>query len=512
MATDELPQDVPWRRLTVGANLSEVTDTSQPSNSVQVQETITGLVPSLAVFQYVAPETSDSVLDSSAYPESRVVLLRAASSLTGMQLVTSLQIFGVALNIKDYLPCIGAVLTISVDCPEFDDRRYAPLYIRDCFPKKQEMILNEVLGTQTMEREVERHSVTRNWNVSAGFNFQGFTAGGGASTTEVDEAQNEKSSTESHTINVSHVHHVLTAYHLGSRRATLTIQPRPYEGEEWELLGGPRRVEGIQDFVVLVNVPASASKLEVKACLTIGFLGHVSGGNLPPEPADPLQIADAFQAAANDMLSELLAKSVAKSAEKIETWEKWVDRYQRWIQIREFVRQLNTKTRVLTAQLCAHGTIDLTNPDRPVMGTALPPRFLDASLENFISSTLATPAAAMSARSLANYFAARSFHAVMQLSSGEGDRLSTTEYSRLTQWQKLVELPSDHQLMDAAIQDLTSVSRPDRELLAASNIRTLRDLIAAVSQVDSSAQIGALRAVGTRIFAPRQEVSEDPAD
>src|SRR5947209_7687514 len=72
------------------------------------------------------------------------------------------------------------------------------------------------------------------------------------------------------------IYHVLTAYHLGGNTATLTIEPRPYEGENWELAGGPRIVEGIQEFVLIAQVPDTVGAIDVDACLTIGFLGKIS--------------------------------------------------------------------------------------------------------------------------------------------------------------------------------------------------------------------------------------------
>src|SRR5688572_7780874 len=110
-----LPLDVPWRRAGFGASLQSVTDRNVVGSApATVESSIEGLAPSVGIFSYVVPATSQDIPDSKAYPNSRIVLLKLASTLTGIKVVRVLSVRGIQRRTVDYLPCIGAVLRVTV--------------------------------------------------------------------------------------------------------------------------------------------------------------------------------------------------------------------------------------------------------------------------------------------------------------------------------------------------------------------------------------------------------------
>ncbi len=477
-----VPHDVPWQKLAFGATLTQSRDSSTIGSRISLESVVSGLTPSLSLFHYVPPSTSKVLPDSRPFPGSRILLLRIASSLTGMRLSETMRfnLFGrsLALPRSEYLPCIGAVVQVRIGSPDLPRRDKPLLYVRDVLPKHQEMVLNEVLGTESLERQLDRNSVTKNWNVSGGFTVKGLNVGGGASKTEISESQRERSETLSHILNVSHVYHVLTAYHVGGDSATLTIQPRPYEGESWELLGGPRRVEGIQDLILVVQAPHNAATITVEACLNIGFLGEITHHSLPPRPEDPRSIADAFHSSSASLLSEILDRKLDKAAQRIESWEKWVERYQRWLRVREFVRKVNTTPRVVVARLCASGEMQFQQQGLSVRQVRPNrPRFADMDTESTSrAGIMSSPALGATANSLASA-------AVETLKGLNGqdlqERLSSTAYCREKRWEQIRELPAEHPVLQTKLESFGILTSAEKTVLSQSGIKTLGNLASA---------------------------------
>ena len=77
--------------------------------------------------------------------------------------------------------------------------------------------------------------------------------------TRTAEAGQEKRETFSHTTQLSQMYHLLDSYHLGTNRAVFFVQPRPHVLEEPSgFVRGPRPVEGIQEFFLVVATPKDA--------------------------------------------------------------------------------------------------------------------------------------------------------------------------------------------------------------------------------------------------------------
>src|SRR5207244_5235504 len=71
-----------------------------------------------------------------------------------------------------------------------------------------------------------------------------------------DDVGTENRETFSHSTQISQMYHLLDSYHLGTNRAVFFIQPRPHVLEEPSgFVRGPRPVEGIQEFFLVVAQP-----------------------------------------------------------------------------------------------------------------------------------------------------------------------------------------------------------------------------------------------------------------
>jgi hypothetical protein len=83
----------------------------------------------------------------------------------------------------------------------------------------------------------------------------------------------EKREIESHSTQLSQMYHLLDSYHQGTNRAIFFVQPRPHilvlpTG----FVRGPRGIEGIQEFFLVVNQPKDQKGFEVSVRLDTSHL------------------------------------------------------------------------------------------------------------------------------------------------------------------------------------------------------------------------------------------------
>ncbi len=271
----------------------------------QLEGGFAGLSPSIAAFYYLLPAETPTAESPSAFGDDRILLLKIAGTFTGLApaapqaKAVAHGVFGVARLPgidafddlpKSYVPCFGGAIQVTL---EGTGGQASGAYIRDVFPRRQEMVVNEVVGSESLNRQSSRVSVTKTTNLSGGGSYAGVSASASQGTTATAESQRESSQRNSHTTNIEHVHHVLTAYHLGSEEAVLTVQPRPFEGEYWELVGGIRKVEGIQECVVTVHVPATVNQFRVRVRFFPGWFWTQPGPIALRRPLDPAEKARA---------------------------------------------------------------------------------------------------------------------------------------------------------------------------------------------------------------------------
>jgi hypothetical protein len=305
-----LPLDVPWERICVSRDMMDP--------RVCDDETPPKWQSSLAVFRYIPGDEFQN------YPNYRVTYLKVTASVGGYQprgdeIQGSIDWNGVHADtigdvdalLDTYHPCTGAVLQVTVapharDVP-LDDY---PFFL-DFQPKSRSLYEMATDTNERSSRSDESLSVGKsagslssqevldvNQGGSQSFGLQasyGGTGGGfnessstsgqwgtksmGSRTSEVvrtTDSSQEKRETDSHTTQISQVYHLLDAYHQGTNRALFFIQPRSHTLEEPSgFVRGPRPVEGIQEFFLVVAQPKDQEDFCTSVRLDTGHLTQV---------------------------------------------------------------------------------------------------------------------------------------------------------------------------------------------------------------------------------------------
>ena len=84
----------------------------------------------------------------------------------------------------------------------------------------------------------------------------------------------------SHTTQLTQMYQQLNSYHLGTNRAVFFVLPRPHIIDDKEtpvtFINGPRRLEGIQEFFLVVVRPKEIKDICVEAYLETAHVGQVA--------------------------------------------------------------------------------------------------------------------------------------------------------------------------------------------------------------------------------------------
>ncbi|MBN1419983.1 MAG: hypothetical protein JXP34_14480 [Planctomycetes bacterium] len=222
----------------------------------------------------------------------------------------------VIAGLRPYWPCCGAILQVAV-YPHSSQAEGTTLwdfpYIQDFEPKKRELYeavsrSGEVLsgsksdlslkkGLTTSDRLEESDILTGVSVKTGGWGFSAESSKTGKFGTErtsekeqselrSTDTSRERSETQSYTTTINQMYQPLLAYHLGTNRALWVISVRPHtvdsenvlikvypEGDretpEGALIG--RKLEGIQDMFLVVNVPKGNQGLCFQATLDAGY-------------------------------------------------------------------------------------------------------------------------------------------------------------------------------------------------------------------------------------------------
>lgn len=285
-----LPTDIPWERICVTEDMIDprVCDARMPAK----------WQTSVAVFKY-QPEEEDQL-----YPQYTISYLKVTATITGYQpLDQEVQgeidwdgvdvstIPGLTDLLNSYSPCHGAILQVAVG--PHGGGRDVPLkeypFFLDFEPKKRELYEMATDTQEKLSRSLESLNITKSAGSTqsmeildvdmggGGFGAQASYAGTGGGFTytapsgqwgtkqlNADESlasrssdvAQEKRETYSYSTQLSQMYHLLDSYHLGTNRAVFFVQPRPHTLEEPSgFVRGPRPVEGIQEFFLVVAVP-----------------------------------------------------------------------------------------------------------------------------------------------------------------------------------------------------------------------------------------------------------------
>jgi hypothetical protein len=284
-----LPTEIPWERICVTEDMIDrnICDSRFPAK----------WQTSMAVYKYVPEE------EYQLYPKYRITYLKVTATITGYQpLNKEIQghidwdginvetIPGITELLNSYNPCHGAILQVAVAPHQTDNVAPAdyPFFL-DFEPKKRDLYEMATDTSEKQSRSIESLSIGKSAGQTSsmeildvdmgggGFGAQASYAGTGGgfsysapngqwgtkrlngeesmSARTTDTAQ-ERRETESFTTHLTQMYHLLDSYHVGTNRAVFFVQPRPHTLEEPSgFVRGPRPVEGIQEFFLVVAQP-----------------------------------------------------------------------------------------------------------------------------------------------------------------------------------------------------------------------------------------------------------------
>lgn len=289
-----LPVDIPWQKVCVTEDMVDrvVCDDRLPPKWHS----------SIAVFKYVPDE------EYQQFPDTKVTFLKVTVTITGYQPMNDeiqgeidwdglnvTAIDGLTDLLNSYYPCHGAILQVVVGPkgpnPNIPLDKYP--YFMDFEPKKREMYEMATDTKERLSRSLETTNLTKSAGTvqslevldidmggggfgsqgqgsymgtggGGGFNYQAPNGQWGTKILNTDQSQmtrttdnsTEKRESYSFSTQLSQMYHLLDSYHLGTNRAVFFIQPRPHIIEEPSgFVRGPRKVEGIQEFILVVGQP-----------------------------------------------------------------------------------------------------------------------------------------------------------------------------------------------------------------------------------------------------------------
>jgi hypothetical protein len=301
-----LPIDIPWRRLCVSPDMldANVCDRQFPYRWRS----------SIAVFSYVPPDEHQS------YQGMALSYLKVVCTITGFQpdpdevglndrrVDSHWNDPAVIENYKEvvgkYYGCYGAILEVAIGRRgQFDDARTGA-YFADFEPKKREVYelvseTGEMMSRSLEDVNVHKGATTAEAHevldifggISSQSTYAGTGGGGGIegqwgtrdlSQTEytnirtIDQAR-ESRETFSHSTQLTQMYHQLSSYHLGTNRAVFFLLPRPHIVQsEATFVNGPRLLEGVQEFFLVVLRPRDTPEPCIEAYLETGHIASIA--------------------------------------------------------------------------------------------------------------------------------------------------------------------------------------------------------------------------------------------
>lgn len=307
-----LPTDIPWERMCVNLDMMALA-ACELHHPPKWQS-------SIAVSQYVPQD------EYQIYNGRQITYLKVTCTITGFQprdkeVEGTINFGGIGVQTIDnidslldsYLPCTGALIQVAVSPhTKFSGAPGATLdkypYFMDFQPKKRELYEMVTETGERSSRSLEALKIGKASGNSESLEVldidQGGSSGGSANvsyagvgvggsynestqgqwgtkqlanqeqsiTRSTDESR-ERRESESHTTQLSQMYHLLDSYHQGTNRALFFVQPRPHILEvPTGFVRGPRGVEGIQEFFLVVNEPKDLGGFVVSVRLDTSHL------------------------------------------------------------------------------------------------------------------------------------------------------------------------------------------------------------------------------------------------
>lgn len=290
MATNvlSLPIDIPWKRLAISHDMYA----DRIGNSFPEK-----WHTSLAVFSYEPPQ--DPLQQEN---DEVTTFLKIVASITGYNKVIRHAMFGIlqyagykwAME-QYYYPALSALIQLAVypnDENQWGGNFNKYPYISDFEPKKREIIegatetgeyltasnngINTRKGNTTTDN-TETFEKDNTLFVNANGQTYFSTPKATKSKEEIDILTSDKATndrnTYSHSSQITQLYQVLDSYHVGTNRALFFVNARPHlKDSPYTFVQGPRRLEGIQEFFVIIRRPKEMTGICVKAKLETAHL------------------------------------------------------------------------------------------------------------------------------------------------------------------------------------------------------------------------------------------------
>jgi hypothetical protein len=291
-----LPIDVPWKRLAITQQMyAPSIDTPLPPKWES----------SVAVYAY--EPAPDPALDD---PTEKTTFLKIVATVTGFEPIDFSYQFPYMVN-PIYFPAYSALIQLAVfphgrnPDPESDGvwptEEYP--YVADCQPQKRELTETTTEGGEVVTQSATDANIRKSMTNT---NKQELTGGYPISTTlgtqgesqdiRTTDALQESRQTNSYSTQISQLYHLLDSYHTGTNRVIFFINARPHlVVSDFTFAQGPRNLEGIQEFLVLVRRPAAMDGICVKAVLETAHLYKWDVTTTPPQ-LPPQQATTTLQA------------------------------------------------------------------------------------------------------------------------------------------------------------------------------------------------------------------------
>lgn len=292
-----LPIDIPWERVCVTMDMLDPAR-DQPNETPPLWQS------SLALFRYVPPD------EYQIYPDRKIIYYKLTCTITNFQPRAD-QIIGLIdpgefatsymsndelqRRLSTSLPCTAAVVHVSVS-PAQQPRALSDYpYFLEVQPR-QRALYEQVTETQERaSRSLETLQVRKDAGTSNSLEVLDVDTGGGISIMGVgaqrsgergaktlgrqdsqlvtsNDASREARETLAFTTQLSQMYTLLQAYHVGTNRVVFYVTPRPHTVEPPTGVAGPRKLDGIQDFFLVV----SQGKNDPMPCLTVRLdTGHL---------------------------------------------------------------------------------------------------------------------------------------------------------------------------------------------------------------------------------------------
>lgn len=300
-----LPVDIPWQLVATSEDMySSLSDPAFPAKWRS----------SVGVYTYEPVPEPDEPVD----PNEITTYVKVVATVTGYQ-PDGAELDGNALrgvygtavieNFEEvtakYFPAYSALLQVAVypqGAGEWSKLEYP--YFADFEPKKRELIelvteTGESLTQSGSDINVRKGTTsvdkTEEMNIDKGgsFGLQVNTpyGGGGFSTSHQQEvgtrgtlgteavnvistdSSREKREAYSHQTNLSQLYHLLDSYHAATNRAVFFLNARPHQKDSpYTFVNGPRYLEGVQEFFLVVRRPKAMEGFCVKAILETAHL------------------------------------------------------------------------------------------------------------------------------------------------------------------------------------------------------------------------------------------------